>query len=339
MPVQTPVKQVRRLNAYRTLRGAWHEPVLLACSGGVDSTALLALAAIARDSAEVAPFVVVHVDHRTRPDSAEDARHITGLCREWRIPLVRCTVEQSLESADEASMRAARYNALSIVADRLTVSGIVTAHTLDDQVETILMRLFTGASGTSLAGMRKDQILDTAAGQVRILRPLLRIRRSELQVALDMLEIEAVEDPSNRDRRYRRNAVRHDVIPAIESVFPDFRAPLLRFVELAKRDADALDTAAQQAYDVIATARSTRISLRRSGFRDLSPAIASRVVRIAAASLNPGGDQRELTFERTESVRTAASGRTGATIELPYCVVVHITPEHMVFERTGSDRV
>lgn len=327
---------VRRDTAYRAVVHGWPEPGLLACSGGVDSSALLVLGGIAVRRGEIAPFVVVHVDHRTRPESAAEGEAVERLAGRFGLRTIRAAIDAAdctnASSSPEDRLRWQRYAALARIASELDTNAIVTAHTRNDQIETILMKLLSGAGGLATAGMALRSTLTMPTGVIEIHRPLLQITRAELLVVLRRADVAPLTDSSNLDRSYRRNALRHDVIPLLQQVIPGFESALMRSVTLASRDADALDALAGElaAASVSCLANETRVD--RSVVRESHPALATRIIRMAAGRLMPD-NQRELSFERIEAVRAAADGRTGATIELPYGVVASIERTEIVFER------
>jgi tRNA(Ile)-lysidine synthase len=139
-----------------------------------------------------------------------------------------------------------------------------------------------------------------------------------------------LEDPSNNDQRFRRNGLRHAVVPVIREHFDGFERALLRSVELSARDSGYLDSVAECAYVQVASTDDARVVLDRTWVRKQPLPIVSRVIRqIVTVLIN--GDLRELTFERVEAVRLAADGRTGAIIELPGGVRAHVERDRIVF--------
>ncbi|MDQ3549664.1 MAG: tRNA lysidine(34) synthetase TilS [Chloroflexota bacterium] len=319
---------------------------MLACSGGIDSSALLLLAGIAVQRAEIAPFSVVHVNHLTRPESATEGAVVEQLAARFDLRTIQAVIDptdaDSSSSSPEDRLRTLRYTALARVAAEHGLSTVVTAHTRDDQIETILMRLFGGSGGLGAAGMSARSSMATRAGVIEIHRPLLDVCRDELVYVLQQLAhllqeagISPLIDPSNADRHFRRNALRHDIIPQLSRTFPGYEPALIRSVRLASRDADALDAIASDIATRQTTIADDTTSIEREFIRSSHPALSSRVIRRAVSRLMPD-DQRELTFERIESVREAASGRTGAVIELPDGVVARIERENVVLERRNS---
>jgi tRNA(Ile)-lysidine synthase len=206
-------------------RGVLHpgERVLVACSGGPDSTALLdALARLA------APrgwrLHVAHVDHGLRPGSAAEAGVVGALCDRLDLPFTPLHVEVGPGPSLQDQARRARYGALERLAADLGADAIALGHTADDQAETVLMRLLTSATPNSIRGM--------AEREGRRARPLLRVWRAATIAYCAALGLEPLDDPGNRDRRYLRSRVRHDLLPALEAVFPGARR---RLVVLADR--------------------------------------------------------------------------------------------------------
>ncbi len=189
--------------------------VLLAVSGGADSVALLrAMAALKTRGA--GRLCVAHFNHQLRDGADEDERFVVDLCQ--RFDLVcetgRHDVEQSATLSGEGieeTARRVRYAFLSETAGRLGARFVATAHTADDQAETILHRIVRGTGIVGLAGMSRSRPF----GPVTLLRPLLSIRRHELLEYLSDLGQPFREDPSNADRRFTRNRIRHELLPLL----------------------------------------------------------------------------------------------------------------------------
>jgi len=197
--------------------------VVVACSGGPDSTALVdALARLAPPRGW--RLHVVHVDHGLRPGSAAEAEPVGALARRLGLDFEAVAVEVTAGPSLQNQARRARHRALGEVADRIGASAIALGHTADDQAETVLMRLLTSATPWSLRAM--------AEREGRLARPLLRVWREATLAYCAALGLEPVDDPSNRDPRFLRSRVRHDLLPALEAVFPGARR---RLVTLAER--------------------------------------------------------------------------------------------------------
>lgn len=182
----------------------------LAVSGGPDSLALLLLAAAARPGRVEAATV----DHRLRKDSAKEAEMVAALCARLDVPHAVLAAEWTTkpETAIQERARAKRYRLLGgWLADR-DLSALVTGHQLDDQAETLLMRLNRGSGARGLAGMRP--VSPVPGGQGRLLRPLLGWRRAELEAVCKAAGLAPAQDPSNADEQFERVRVRKGLASA-----------------------------------------------------------------------------------------------------------------------------
>jgi tRNA(Ile)-lysidine synthase len=196
-------------------------PIMVALSGGPDSTALLAACIALRDKLGM-ELTACHVNHHTRAvESDRDEAFCRELCKTWNIPLaVRHIYPEQQERPAEAVLRELRYENLVGAAGQLGARFIALAHTLNDQIETILFRLFRG---TGLAGMAGMEAARRLSPSVLVVRPLLSTPRRDCLDYLRRIGIEARQDTSNLDLGYARNYIRHRVIPAIEERFPGFQ--------------------------------------------------------------------------------------------------------------------
>jgi len=190
--------------------------LVLAVSGGPDSTALMLLAARWRRALAKGPkLLAVTVDHGLRRESAGEARAVKRLARALGVPhhTVRWDGRKPSTGLQQAA-REARYRLLAAVARKAKARCILTAHTLDDQAETVLIRMSRGSGLTGLGAMAR--VSPVPANEERdsvLVRPLLDIPKARLIATLDDARIESVDDPSNRDPRFTRARLR-DVKPA-----------------------------------------------------------------------------------------------------------------------------
>jgi len=277
--------------------------LVLAVSGGADSSALLhGAAALAADRGWT--LTVAHLDHGLRSGSAADAEAVQrtakamGLATEIDRVDVGALARAEHRSLEDAG-RQARYRFLERVAEaRGSGTLIATAHTADDQAETVLLRLIRGAGLRGVRGI--------PARRGRIVRPLLRERRADLRRLLDAAGISYLIDPSNEEvAAAARNRVRAEMLPAIERLNPRAIDALARFAELATDDDELLDALAA---DELARRRGAGDVI---DWHDPPPrALGRRVLRIAIASRAPSAN-------RIEALLDAAEGpRGGLSIEL-----------------------
>jgi len=196
---------------------------VVAFSGGLDSTVLLHALKPLADRRGIA-LGAIHVDHGLQQDSGDWRRHCEATATALGIDCrsLRVTVQLESGKGPEASAREARYTALH--AELGTGDWLLSAHHREDQAETLLLNLVRGTGPAGIAGI----------GQLRrfgpgwLVRPLIGVDRSALEDYANKQQIEWIDDPSNADRRFDRNFLRHDVLPRLKSRWPDISARLQR---------------------------------------------------------------------------------------------------------------
>jgi tRNA(Ile)-lysidine synthase len=237
-------------------------PVVVACSGGADSLALLALAAAAGID-----VVAVHVDHGLRAGSDADFAVVRQAAARLGVPATMSRVTITPGPNLEARARDARYDALQQARAAAGASIVLVGHTADDQAETVLLNLLRGSASAGLAAM--------AARQGTIVRPILGLRRRDTLEVCARLALAPVVDPMNGEPRFRRVWLRREVLPLLEAgANRDLRALLARQAEVMRDESDLLDALASDA--LAAAGDPPRV-------RDLAavdPAVARRAVRL-----------------------------------------------------------
>ncbi len=207
------------------------DKILVALSGGADSTALLELMTRWCDEEAFFKLKAAHYHHGLRVESDAELRHVEELCNRLVIECVTGygdTTEEArrMNTSVHAAARNLRYRflaeaALHWAADSKTGYSpvILTGHQLDDQVETVLMRLLSGAGIDGLAGIREIETWHAQQDTVLITRPLLSFRRSELEAYCRQRNLDYVTDRSNFDLRYPRTRIRMQLLPLINKLF------------------------------------------------------------------------------------------------------------------------
>ncbi|MGI4858736.1 MAG: tRNA lysidine(34) synthetase TilS, partial [Janthinobacterium lividum] len=193
-------------------------------------------AAVPEPSATPVPpaCVAIHVHHGLSPSADDWLRHCEQACMARRVPFLyeRVTLGDGAGQGVEAAARKARYAALERLARARGACAVLLAQHADDQAETVLLQMLRGTGLPGLSAMPVQRTLDggrdAAHAPLRLLRPFLDLRRDELEAYAAAQALTWVEDPSNQDRRFRRNALRHQVFPAIAAHFPDYRRTLAR---------------------------------------------------------------------------------------------------------------
>ena len=195
-----PRELVDRFRAALSRLNPENERIGLAVSGGPDSMAMLCLA----QEAVAGGFAVASVDHGLRPEAKEECALVAAACAHRSVPCDILTVSLGDGNVQQEARRA-RYGALKDWAKAQGITAIATAHHADDQAETLLMRLNRGSGVAGLAGVREQ----SSIGGLRVIRPLLGFRRSEL--AAVVRDIATVSDPSNVDPRFDRVRMRQNL--------------------------------------------------------------------------------------------------------------------------------
>jgi tRNA(Ile)-lysidine synthase len=241
-------------------------PLLVMLSGGRDSVCLLDLAVRARGAESVG---ALHVNYGLREDSDGDERHCTELCRELGVGLA---VERPRRPQGPGNLQAWAREARYGVAERLAEerdATIVTGHTADDQVETILYRLASSPSRRALLGMRPRD--------GRLARPLLGTTRAETTAYCEARGLGWREDSSNADPAYARSRIRHGLLPELAKVHPAAAENVLRTAALLRAEAEVLDALVDAELDGSGDAPRGSISLRRMA--GLHPALRRLVLQ------------------------------------------------------------
>jgi tRNA(Ile)-lysidine synthase len=251
--------------------------VLVAFSGGVDSTALAH--ALQKQRRKLGALRLAHVDHGLQPASAAWSRHCARQARTWRIPIVllKTRVQVARGESPEAAARAARY---ALLAQQLREGEtLVTAQHRDDQAETLLIQLFRGAGIAGLAAMPPRA--DFARGQ--IVRPMLGLTRAQVEAYAREHRLKWVEDPSNQSERFTRNFLRHRVMPLLRERWKGVDAAIARSARHVAEAAGLVDGLAQR--DLAAVADGA--GLNAAALRALGVARRRNVIRawLSAAGL------------------------------------------------------
>ena len=229
---------------------------MVAYSGGRDSTALLSLVRELRE-ARAPGFArphAVHVHHGLHRDADSWAEHCERQCATLGIELTvrRVRVERRGVGV-EAAARTARYRALAEAARELGAAAVLTAHHLDDRLETFLLQWIRGAGLEGLSAMGGRRGLDaddsdpaSGSGPVALLRPLLHVPRERIERYVQNKALAFIEDPSNADTRFDRNAIRLNVMPELARLRSGFRGAAERSIELIAEGAEVLRSVARE---------------------------------------------------------------------------------------------
>lgn len=300
--------------------------ILVAVSGGPDSVCLLYSLHHLRRLFKLR-LEVFHLDHRLRSGSASDAAYVRQLAARLGVPF-HLRLAGSAPSKGESIEAWARTERLRHAAELCRETGaerIAEGHTLDDQAETVLIALIRGGGLEALAAI--EPVLG------REVQPLIDVTRSEVEAFCRALHLRPRRDPTNLDTRLLRNAVRLEVIPAIErAVGRDVRATLARTAGVLRRDERELRLQASAAGEALVEESPSGLDIDANGLLGEPNAIASRVVRTAIYRMGVVPTEEAIT-----SILDLAAGRPGRRRDLPDGLKVVRNKEYLSLSRPSPE--
>ena len=276
--------------------------LVVAVSGGPDSTALMWLAARWRTARGSGPkLLAVTIDHGLRAESRHEAAAVARLARKLKLKhrILRWSGAKPKTGLQQAA-REARYRLLAKAAREAKATHILTAHTRDDQAETVLIRLGRGSGITGLAAMGRTSPVP-GAPDLRLVRPLLRLPKSRLVATLKRAAIPFADDPSNRDPRFTRSRLRA-LLPALAAEGLS-SARLALLAERARRANIALEAATDRAMRELAVQHAGgAVSLETRRFADLAEEIG---LRLLGRLVDSAGDEGPAELAKLEALKTS----------------------------------
>jgi tRNA(Ile)-lysidine synthase len=298
------LQKIRRtVERYHLLRKG--DRILIAFSGGLDSTALLAAFLELKEEYSL-DLSLAHFNHMLRRSAASDEKAAGEVARRHGIPIcvgrenVRAYARKYGLNIEEAGRRR-RYEFLRTTAAGIGATKIATGHTMNDQAETVLLRLLRGTGPLGLSGIAP--IIDGL-----IIRPLLEVERSEVDSYLRAKRLSCCQDESNRDLRFLRNKIRLKLIPYLQTNFePRVVRHLARLAQIVGEDEGFLAGLARPKIVKAMRMIKEKIVLDAAILAKLPVALARRSVRDFLEEVR--GDLRRISFEDVEAVRSLTEGR------------------------------
>jgi tRNA(Ile)-lysidine synthase len=313
--------------------------LVLAVSGGPDSTALLLLAARWVKRLKRAPkLIAVTIDHGLRPQAAREAAMVKRLAR--RLGVAHRTLHwrgRKPRSGLQEAARHARYELLAQVATRARFAHILTAHTLDDQAETVLFRLARGSGLFGLTGMAHAAPLPLrGVREIFLVRPLLHIPKARLIATLAAERIAYAEDPSNRDPRFTRARLR-TLMPALAREGLDARG-LARLAARLRRAESTIQVAVQAARSALAPQpwpQHGPIAFATAAFAGLPAEVGLRLLGAAVAHT---GDEGPVELAKLESLYEALRQARSRLRRTLAGALITLSSDYLTVERAPARR-
>lgn len=315
--VKDSIKKYRLINK--------NDKIVIGVSGGADSVCLFYLLnSLQRELGF--NLHIAHLDHMLRKESGKDAQFVAKLAQRLKIPLTLGKIDVkplakgiSLEEA----ARNARLAFLLKVATKIKAKKIALAHNFDDQVETVLMRILRGTGLSGLSGILPKRKMEN----IEIIRPLLGIKRKEIEIFLKNRKISFCIDKSNADEIYFRNKIRHNLLPLLEKEYnKNIREVLFSLAQNAACDYDYLRTSAARFL------KNNNGKLSLSKLVKLHPSIIRLKLRAAISFLQ--GNTRRITFKHIQELEDLVFSRpVGSIVDLPKKIHAKKTKNSLNFYR------
>lgn len=286
-----------------------NDRIVVGVSGGPDSLALLCVLNSLKKEFNLR-LHIAHLDHLLRRESGKDREFVEKLANRLKIPVTAAQIDikaLSRKGSLEEISRNARFGFFFKVAKDIKARKIALGHNLDDQAETVLMRILRGAGLSGLSGILPKRNI---AG-FTIIRPLLEVRRREIKAFLNRKKIKPRQDASNQEDIYLRNRIRNKLIPFLEKEYnPNIREVLSNMAEGARDDYDYLSRSAS----LVAWRLGKKINLVK--FRKLHPAMQRLILRMNIARLK--GNTRRINFRHIKELQDLILNRpVDSVVDLP----------------------
>jgi tRNA(Ile)-lysidine synthase len=329
-PTEEVLKTIRN---YGMFRGG--ENVLAAVSGGPDSVFLLTALINLKAKLGIKKLAVCNLDHGLRgAESRADSAFVKRLCRKKGVEFIHKRIDlkrrRSKTISTEEAGREARYKFFREAAAKSGCGTVATGHTLDDQAETVLMRVIKGASLKGAAGIQPVR----AEGAIRFIRPLIELEKREIEDYLRDNHLEYRVDSTNAQPLYFRNIVRHEIMPFLERYNPRLKRALFRLAEHLREDLEFIREAKRSvqrtAYSVQRAGNKIEIKLKDIVIQPR--ALQKEILRDGLEKA--GGEVKRLSFRHWKELESLLKyKRKGSSLDLPGGIRVTRSASLLTFHR------
>lgn len=304
------------------------DTLILGVSGGPDSVCLLHLLVALRERLDI-KLHVAHLNHLLRGrESDEDARYVLQLTE--RLGVGATLEQRDVESykakhcmsLEEAS-RYVRYQFFADVANSLGTNQIVLGHTANDQIETILMHLIRGTGVYGLQGMQPlTQLESVADTKLTLIRPLLEVRRAEIEAYCEKYDLEPRRDASNLSASHLRNRIRNELIPLLQKYNPAIDRNLLRTADTVAVDLSFFRHYVSLIWNSIVREQEGELVMSTEEIISLHPALQRYLLREAVGQLL--GNLKDIESKHIEKMIAAFNLKPGKKVVLPRGLIIYV---------------
>lgn len=312
-------------------------PIVMAFSGGADSLALAHWLKTHKYNMHLA-----HLNHQIRPDANADEAAAKALAKSWQVPIslervdVPAYAHENCLSLEEAA-RKIRYEFLFQTAQALKAQAVITAHHADDQVESVLMHFLRGSGMTGMRGMSVWALPNAFSKTIPLVRPLLFTWKSEILAYLAEDNLIAREDTTNSDSSYKRNLIRNEILPYLETQYPQVKEIIFRNSRVIGLEADWLESLTAEAMDTLEVERQDHgLSFDQQRMLAQPEAAQLALLRKLVATVLP--QQRDFAFESALRAKDFLQNPTrSASIELEQGLVMRLHRGRAFIFTEGQD--
>lgn len=311
------------------------DSIVVGLSGGPDSLCLLHVLLELKEALGLKIYAA-HLNHQFRgKDADEDALYVKEICKEWGIDAfiqvfnVTAYAKENGLSSEEAG-REIRYRLFKEVANEVGANKIAVAHNMNDNAETVLMNLFRGSGIDGLKG------IEAARGE--IIRPLINVRRDEIEAYCEEKALNPRIDKTNLEPIYGRNKIRLELIPYIEKNFnANIMSTLHRFSDIVTLENDFFNKEAKIVFLEIAIIGENSIEYNINKLNNIHPALMRRIIRMGIEELS--GSLRGIEYKNIETVVDLLDKSTGAAVILPGNIKAYVSYDKMILKFDTKDEI
>jgi len=301
---------VKTIEKYRLI--SKNDKLILGVSGGADSVCLLYLLFSLRKKYNLS-LCVAHIDHGIRKNSNQDLNFVKNICLKLSVPFFSKRIKTST-FLSEQDARNIRFDYFAQLANKIKINKVALGHNLDDQAETILMRIIRGSGLQGLSGILPKRSIN----KLTIIRPLLETSRLEIEKYLNTLKTGFVTDSTNKTLLYLRNRVRNILLPCLAKYNPRIKESLNSLAQNSSLDYEFLETYALKTLKKVKTNKNSRTASKLSLKKliKLHPAILGMILRFAYKETK--GDLKRLTYQHLKELNDLIFNRpVNSIVHLP----------------------